>query len=154
MGKTNSKSTQIRSRDGGFEVATAQLLLGGVVSLTSLPSPWILRAIGSFDTGTSQLAGLVIGHTSRDANMSQYTASVPSDGQVKPEIKEFFERFYQISDNPEAHEEYSNQFTNNGKLIMGPNESNGRSGECLSPSEANCRDSRAFRVYLRSRILT
>lgn len=57
--------------------------------------------------------------------MGQYTASVPSDGTVKPEIKDFFERFYAVSDDPEAHEEYSKQFTDNGILIMGPNESNG-----------------------------
>ena len=61
--------------------------------------------------------------------MSQYTASTPSDGQVKPEIRAFFEKFYEISDSPEAHEKYSEQFTKYGKLIMGPTESNGRSGK-------------------------
>lgn len=63
--------------------------------------------------------------------MGQYTASIPSDGQVRLEIKDFFEKFYEVSDNPETHEKYSEQFTKNGKLIMGPNESNGRSGEFL-----------------------
>ena len=62
--------------------------------------------------------------------MSQYTASTPGDGQVKPEIKSFFEKFYEISDTPSDHEKYAEQFTKNGKLIMGPNESNGRGGEC------------------------
>ena len=61
--------------------------------------------------------------------MSRYTASVPPDGQVKPEIRDFFEKFYEISDDSEAHEKYAEQFTKNGKLIMGPNETNGRSGE-------------------------
>lgn len=61
--------------------------------------------------------------------MSQYKASTPSDGQVKPEIRDFFERFYQISDDPDAHEKYSEQFTKDAKLIMGPSESNGRSGK-------------------------
>ena len=60
--------------------------------------------------------------------MSQYTASTPGDDQVKPEIKSFFEKFYEISDTPDAHQKYSQQFTKNGKLIMGPNESNGRDG--------------------------
>ena len=62
--------------------------------------------------------------------MSQYTASTPGDGQVKPEIKSFFEKFYEISDTPSDHENYAEQFTKDGKLIMGPNESNGRDGEC------------------------
>lgn len=61
--------------------------------------------------------------------MSQYSASTPSDGQVRPEIKEFFETFFKISDTPDAHELYSEQFTKNGKLIMGPNEGNGRAGK-------------------------
>ena len=60
--------------------------------------------------------------------MSQYTASIPSDGQVKPEIQNFFERFYEVSDTPDAHQKYSELFTKNARLIMGPAESNGRSG--------------------------
>ena len=60
--------------------------------------------------------------------MGNYTASTPGDSQVKPEIKRYFEKFYQISDTPDAHERYSEQFTKNGKLIMGPAESNGRAG--------------------------
>lgn len=61
--------------------------------------------------------------------MSQYAASTPGDGQVRPEIKSFFEKFYEISDTPSDHELYAKQFTKNGKLIMGPNESNGRDGK-------------------------
>ncbi|SMQ45661.1 unnamed protein product [Zymoseptoria tritici ST99CH_1A5] len=60
--------------------------------------------------------------------MSQYSASVPNDGQVKPAIHAFFERFYKISDTPDGHEDYANQFTSDGKLIMGLNEVNGRDG--------------------------
>lgn len=70
--------------------------------------------------------------------MSQYSASVPSDNQVKPAIASFFEKFYQISDQPTSHEEYADQFTNNAKLIMGSNEVNGREGLlsnlCCNPS--------------------
>lgn len=65
--------------------------------------------------------------------MSQYIASVPSDGQVKPEILKYFERFYEISDMPDAHQLYSEQYTKNAKLIMGPNEMNGRDGKPPSP---------------------
>ncbi len=61
--------------------------------------------------------------------MSQYTASTPGDGQVRSEIKSYFEKFYEVSDNPSAHEVYAEQFTKDAKLIMGPNESNGRDGE-------------------------
>lgn len=60
--------------------------------------------------------------------MTQYTASTPGDDQVRPEIRSFFERFFEISDTPSDHENYSQQFTQNGKLIMGPNESKGRDG--------------------------
>ena len=60
--------------------------------------------------------------------MEQYQASIPSDDQVNPEIQKYFETFYQVSDTPDAHGKYSEQFTKNAKLIMGPNESNGRPG--------------------------
>lgn len=62
--------------------------------------------------------------------MSQYSAAVPNDGQVRPEIKSFFERFYEISDSPEGHEQYADMFTNSGQLIMGPNAVSGRDGLC------------------------
>jgi hypothetical protein len=60
--------------------------------------------------------------------MSQYTAAVPDDGQVKPEIRSFFEEFYKRSDTPGDHERYAQSFAKSGKLIMGPNEANGRDG--------------------------
>lgn len=60
--------------------------------------------------------------------MSQYTAAVPSDGQVKPEIQSFFEEFYKASDSPDDHERYADFFTQAAKLIMGPNEAHGRDG--------------------------
>jgi hypothetical protein len=60
--------------------------------------------------------------------MSQYTALVPDDGQVKPEIRSFFEEFYKRSDTPGDHERYAQSFAKSGKLIMGPNEANGRDG--------------------------
>lgn len=72
--------------------------------------------------------------------MSQYTASTPGDGQVRPEIKSFFEKFFEISDTPSVHEQYSEQFTKDGKLVMGPNEANGRDGKCsfLRPASSRC----------------
>lgn len=58
--------------------------------------------------------------------MSQYSASVPADGTVKPEIRSFFENFYAISDTPDGHEQYADQFTNDGVLIMASNKVQGR----------------------------
>lgn len=60
--------------------------------------------------------------------MSQYTASVPSDGSVKPEVLSFFESFYRISDTANAHEDYANQFTADGNLIMIADNVKGREG--------------------------
>ncbi|KAK4541744.1 hypothetical protein LTR36_007453 [Oleoguttula mirabilis] len=58
--------------------------------------------------------------------MSQYQASVPGDDLVKPEIRTYFERFYETSDTPDAHEKYAQSFTKDAKLIMASNEANGR----------------------------
>ena len=63
--------------------------------------------------------------------MSQYIASVPSDGQVKPEIVRFYESFYKISDTADGHENYADQFTEDAKLIMASNETSGRDGISL-----------------------
>jgi hypothetical protein len=60
--------------------------------------------------------------------MSQYTASVPSGGQVRPEIRTFFEEFYRVTDDPDAHERYIGMFTNDAKIYMGVNEFGGRDG--------------------------
>ncbi|KAF2159269.1 hypothetical protein M409DRAFT_60969 [Zasmidium cellare ATCC 36951] len=58
--------------------------------------------------------------------MSQYSAAVPGDGQVRPEIKAYFEQFYKVSDTPDGHETYADFFTKDGKLIMGSNTVEGR----------------------------
>lgn len=61
--------------------------------------------------------------------MGQYEASVPSGDIVKPEIQKYFETFYQVSDTPDAHEKYSEQFTKDAKLIIASNEASGREGQ-------------------------
>ncbi|KAI7544117.1 hypothetical protein KC331_g6995 [Hortaea werneckii] len=58
--------------------------------------------------------------------MSQYQAQVPKGDLVKPEIHKYFESFYTISDTPDIHQEYSEQFTQNAKLIMASKEAQGR----------------------------
>jgi hypothetical protein len=58
----------------------------------------VIRIATSFET----IANL----PSASRIMSQYTASVPSGGQVRPEIRTFFEEFYKVTDDPDAHERY------------------------------------------------
>lgn len=61
--------------------------------------------------------------------MSQYIASVPDDGTLKPGIASFFENFYAISDTPTGHELYADQFTGDATLIMASKAAKGRQGE-------------------------
>ena len=61
--------------------------------------------------------------------MSQYQAQVPNGDLVKPEIHKYFESFYTISDTPDIHQQYSEQFTQNAKLIMASKEAQGRDGK-------------------------
>ncbi|RMY14735.1 hypothetical protein D0867_07051 [Hortaea werneckii] len=61
--------------------------------------------------------------------MSQYQAQVPNGDLVKPEIHKYFESFYTISDTPDIHQKYSEQFTQNAKLIMASKEAQGRNGK-------------------------
>ncbi|KAL1585060.1 hypothetical protein WHR41_06186 [Cladosporium halotolerans] len=60
--------------------------------------------------------------------MSQYIASVPDDGTLKPGIASFFENFYAISDTPTGHELYADQFTGDATLIMASKVAKGRQG--------------------------
>ena len=61
--------------------------------------------------------------------MSQYKAAA-ADG-VKPEVVNFFESFYHISDTADAHEKYADQFTKDAKLVMASNETSGRDGTSI-----------------------
>jgi len=60
--------------------------------------------------------------------MSQYRADVPASNLVKPEIRDYYEHFYAVSDTPDAHQKYAELYTKNAKLIMASNEANGRDG--------------------------
>jgi len=46
-----------------------------------------------------------------------YTSEYP-DVPINPAIRQFFEKFYEISDTPDAHEQYANCFSPNATLIM------------------------------------
>ncbi|RMY89231.1 hypothetical protein D0862_10265 [Hortaea werneckii] len=59
---------------------------------------------------------------------------VPNGDLVKPEIHKYFESFYTISDTPDIHQKYSEQFTRNAKLIMASKEAQGRDGK---PTDAS-----------------
>jgi len=54
-----------------------------------------------------------------------YSSSYPQE--IKPEngIKEFFEKFYEISDTRDRHEDYAACFTKDATLFMGVKESRG-----------------------------
>ena len=63
--------------------------------------------------------------------MSRYTILSPVNhpGHVKPEIITFFEKFYEVSDNPRAHKQYSELFDKDAAFIMGRSERHGRRGK-------------------------
>ncbi|KAF2758245.1 hypothetical protein EJ05DRAFT_500762 [Pseudovirgaria hyperparasitica] len=50
--------------------------------------------------------------------MSTYQSQYP-DVPYDPLYKAFFEEFYQVSDNPSAHEEYAQYFVPDTPLVMG-----------------------------------
>ena len=59
--------------------------------------------------------------------MSQYTSQYPRI-PVDSVIKAYFEEFYKLSDTPDAHEAYTNAFTEDATLIMASKKAQGRSG--------------------------
>jgi len=59
--------------------------------------------------------------------MSSYASEYP-DVDIDPAIKKFFEEFYAISDTPDAHEKYAQQFTEDATLIMASKKVKGSSG--------------------------
>ncbi|QDS73594.1 hypothetical protein FKW77_001545 [Venturia effusa] len=63
--------------------------------------------------------------------MSSYTSAYPSGTEFKASYKTFFEEFYRISDTPDAHDRYVEQFTEGATLIMASRVCKG-SGEILA----------------------
>lgn len=60
--------------------------------------------------------------------MSTYKGQTPSDLQVDPRIVPFFERFYAVSDDPNAHEEYARSFVPDADFAMGAKKTAGYDG--------------------------
>ena len=73
----------------------------------------------------------------------QYTSQCPSVPSVPDSIRKFFETFYQISDTPDAHEEYADCFTENAVVVMASAKVEGREGE-LAPFKVRSRGSRIW----------
>jgi len=61
--------------------------------------------------------------------MSSYTSQWPKDLPQDPALIKFYEDFYRISDTPDAHEQYADQFTEDATLVMVSKEAKGRDGE-------------------------
>lgn len=59
---------------------------------------------------------------------SQYASSYPEGVTFSPQYKDFFQHFYQISDTPDAHEQYSQQFTKDATLVMASKTAKGQEG--------------------------
>lgn len=109
-----------------------------VQRVTSLAPVSLVYILYSYQSPITPYLACCRGVRYTDRKMSQYIASVPEDGQVRPEIRSFFEEFYKISDTPDTHEKYADHFTKGGRLIMGPNEANGRDGMSLPSLAALC----------------
>jgi len=56
--------------------------------------------------------------------MTSYASEWPTV-EVDAAFKRYYEQFYQISDTPDAHEKYVQQFTDNATLIMASKEAKG-----------------------------
>jgi hypothetical protein len=70
----------------------------------------------------------------RTSNMSSsnYTSSYPPSSEVDSGIKQFFEEFYKISDTPEPHTLYAEQFTKDAVLVMASKRCEGYDGKAPS----------------------
>jgi hypothetical protein len=63
--------------------------------------------------------------------MSFYVSEYPSV-DFDPAIKRFYEDFYYISDTPDAHEKYVQQFTKDATLIMASKTAKGHESSSFS----------------------
>ncbi|EFY99964.1 hypothetical protein X797_001382 [Metarhizium robertsii] len=57
---------------------------------------------------------------------NSYQALYPGDMAVSPEIVQFFEDFYRISDIPGEHDQYVDQFTQDAIFILASKKSHGK----------------------------
>lgn len=62
-----------------------------------------------------------------------FADAVSNDMKAQPDVKAYFERFYTISDTPEAHEDYAHSFTDGATLIMASKVAKGQNGRTRLP---------------------
>lgn len=74
------------------------------------------------------LFGSVDFHTDTFAMASQYISELPASIPIDPSIPQFFQTFYQISDTPDAHDQYAASFTDDATLIMASKKAKGKEG--------------------------
>lgn len=60
-----------------------------------------------------------------------YKSDYPADSTINDGIRQFFQTFYEISDTPDAHDTYANQFTKDATFILGTKKSYGHDGKLL-----------------------
>lgn len=59
---------------------------------------------------------------------NSYAAEYPTGIDVDSGIKLYFEKFYETSDTPDAHETYADSFTKDATLVMASKKAVGRDG--------------------------
>ena len=69
-----------------------------------------------------------LSHTQNTMAASQYTSSYPDNVPFDTKYRDFISEFYRISDTPDAHEKYSQQFTPDAHLVMASKEVDGTEG--------------------------
>lgn len=63
-----------------------------------------------------------------------YQSEYPSGVSVDPEIVQFFEDFYRISDTPGAHDQYVDLFTSDATFKLASKQAIGQEGAYNTPS--------------------
>ena len=58
-----------------------------------------------------------------------YQSSYPSEVSVEPEIVQFFQNFYKVSDTPDVIDEYVDLFTENATLVLASKKASGHQGK-------------------------
>ena len=97
----------------------------GFTNFICLCLQFVTLSYENIGTSLLHLSGLIL-------MASQYiahTAPIPID----PSIPQFFEKFYRISDTPDAHSEYVDSFTDDATMIMASKKGVGKEGSSSCP---------------------
>lgn len=66
------------------------------------------------------------------SSQHSYASEYPAGIDFDPAYKKFFEDFYAVSDTPDVHENYADNFTDDATLIMASKTVKGRAGTFLN----------------------